>query len=109
MKKIYLKTDKENTFIRVENSYNLGGIDFASYGQQSRGYYVHVSPVEIDTSRGYRTESYVAFSGYKALVKPVNRKSKKAEQGVDENLMFLAKSMIDRVCQEQGLKIVEGA
>lgn len=108
MKK-YLKTADPKTFLKVEVYYSLGGINFATYQNEPRGYYLSVSPVERETIGGYVYESYVALSGVKRLVKPVSRKGKKAEQ----EAMLLAEScesaLVNHVLGKSGLALAGGA
>ena len=71
----YISMNKPNNFLKCELYYSLGGMNYFTYKEERRGYYVSVSPVE---KRGCM-ESYTAFTGVKTLVKPCNRKSGKAE------------------------------
>ena len=75
IKKEYLNTNKEKTFLKCELYYSLGGMNYFTGKTEARGYYVSVSPVE--RSNGW--ESYTAFSGWKKCVVECARKGKKAE------------------------------
>lgn len=75
IKKEYLNTNKEKTFLKCELYYSLGGMNYFTSRVEARGYYVSVSPVE----RGDGWESYTAFSGWKKCVVECARKGKKAE------------------------------
>lgn len=75
IKKEYLNTNKEKTFLKCELYYSLGGMNYFTGRTEARGYYVSVSPVE--RSNGW--ESYTAFSGWKKCVVECARKGKKAE------------------------------
>lgn len=75
IKKEYLNTNKEKTFLKCELYYSLGGMNYFTGKTEARGYYVSVSPVE----RGDGWESYTAFSGWKKCVVECARKGKKAE------------------------------
>ena len=75
IKKEYLDTNKEKTFLKCELYYSLGGMNYFTGRTEARGYYVSVSPVE----RGDGWESYTAFSGRKKCVVECARKGKKAE------------------------------
>lgn len=68
-----VKNKKETTWLKAEIYYALGGHNYFTYKNESRGYYISVSPVERD--RGF--ESYTAFTGLKQCVLPVQRKSSK--------------------------------
>ena len=75
IKKEYLNTNKDKTFLKCELYYSLGGMNYFTSRSEARGYYVSVSPVE----RGDGWESYTAFSGWKKCVVECARKGKKAE------------------------------
>lgn len=79
IKKEYIKAvGGENKFLRCELYYDLGGMNYFTYENEPRGYYVSVTPVERKAGDGYVGETIVAFSGIKYNVLQVNRKSKKA-------------------------------
>ena len=63
----------------MELYYALGGINYFTYKNEPRGYYLSVSPVERRMSYGCMMESYTAFTGVKTLVEPCARKIKGAE------------------------------
>ena len=66
------------THLKAEIYYSLGGINYFTYKNESRGYYMSISPVKREvTDSGYTMESYTAFSGLKQCVLPVQRKSQK--------------------------------
>ena len=71
-------SDKTN-FLRIDMDYSKGGYNYFTYKQESRGYYLHISPVYRENRNGYTMESYAAFSGIKVLLSEVTRKSNKAE------------------------------
>ena len=75
IKKEYLNTNKDKTFLKCELYYSLGGMNYFTGRTEARGYYVSVSPVE----RGGGWERYTAFSGWKKCVVECARKGKKAE------------------------------
>lgn len=107
MFKRYLKTDKENKFICVNLSYNKGGVNYCDSKMMPRGYYVHVQPVTREIHGGVMMESFVAFTGYKQLIREVGRASKKQEEICDGIALDCARPLIDRVAQEQNLKVEE--
>jgi hypothetical protein len=77
--KTYLKTNKENTFIKLEVKYSKGGTALFTHKIEKRGYYIHISPVFRETDdRGVTFEKYTAFSGYKQNLKEIKRDSEKA-------------------------------
>ena len=75
IKKEYINTNQDKTFLKCELYYSLGGMNYFTGRAEARGYYVSVSPVE----RGDGWESYTAFSGWKKCVVECARKGKKAE------------------------------
>ena len=107
MFKRYLKTDKENKFICVSLSYNKGGVNCFNYQNEPRGYYVHVQPVTRESHGGVTMESFVAFTGYKQLIREVGRASKKQEEICDGIALDCARPIIQRVLEESGMKITE--
>lgn len=109
MKKyIPVKENEYTTHIKIELRYDPGGPNFAYGGMNKRGYYIHVSPVKRETRNGYTLESFVAFTGYKQLVKEVTRKSAKAEAQAEAEAAEILDIMIQRVCKENGLTLTGG-
>jgi hypothetical protein len=73
-----MKTYKEignNYHLKTKVYYEIGGTNYFTGKQEERGYYLSVSPVQIDNSENVRVEIYTSFSGYKKLLLPVKRKS----------------------------------
>ena len=106
----YIKV-KENathtTHLRVRLYYSLGGMNYATYQIEPRGYYLSISPVEYKISKyGYVTESYTAFTGIKQIIKGVSRKSKKAEAEAEKLAEVAIDRLIGYVCRENGLEIL---
>jgi len=66
--------------LKIEVYYNKGGMNYFSYKNEARGYYLSVSPVNRTPHEGGKifTESYTAFTGTKVLLMEVKRKSEKA-------------------------------
>jgi predicted transcriptional regulator len=65
-----------NRHVEVSLSYRLGGMNYFTGSQTSRGYYASVVPVEM----AERTISFMAFSGYSVFVHPCGRRSPKQGQ-----------------------------
>lgn len=79
MKK-YLDTDKDNLKTRIEVYYDIGSKDEG----RRRGYYLSVSPVEMEDKGGYIVETYTGYTGVKMLLLEVTRKSnKKYEEAIE--------------------------
>ena len=64
---------KEVNCVRLEMYYYLGGINYFTYKNERRGYYVSVSPL---MKKG-NCETYIGFTGRKMLVLECKRQSKK--------------------------------
>lgn len=109
MKK-YVKIDGAQgvTHLKIELYYSLGGMNYFTYAQEKRGYYLSVSPVEHVERGGYTLESCTAFSGVKQLVKTVSRRSAKAEATAEENAKNYIGGLVRHVCQKNGLQIPAG-
>ena len=69
----YLDIPNSNQKLKVSVSYTLGGHNHFTGGISSRGYYIHLQPVEI--SNGW--EKATGFTGIKKLLVEVSRKSNK--------------------------------
>jgi hypothetical protein len=82
-KKYIEATGKDCNRLEVTLDYSLGGYNYWNGNTDGRGYYLYVSPVTITSreynGRPYETVSQVLGQGIKKLVKPVQRRSKKAE------------------------------
>ena len=99
------KNDGEFTHIRVELYYALGGMNYFTYKNEPRGYYVSVSPVERSNKYGVMMESCHAFTGMKQCIKTVARKSKKAEAEAIANFDKMAEIIQNAVLSENNLKL----
>lgn len=111
MKK-YLEVKANNqkvTHLKCEVYYSLGGCNYFTSKQESRGYYAAVTPVERSNSYGCMIEAYVAFSGYKQIVKPVNRKSAKAEVEAERLAQPVLDTLIEVVLKKNGLELAVDA
>lgn len=87
--------------IRIELYYSLGGINYFTYQNESRGYYLLVTPVY----KNGIMESVTAFTGVKQCIKQVNRKSAKAEKDALQIAPGVLPDMIDHVCMKNGIQI----
>ena len=98
---------REN-YLKVETYYSLGGMNYFTYKQERRGYYISVCPVERwKTDTGFMMEGYTAFTGIKRLLKEVTRKSAKAEQEADKMAKDYENILIVEVCSANGLQLAE--
>lgn len=103
IKKEYIKVvgDDRTTHLKCELYYELGGINYFTYTDEPRGYYVSVTPVK--RSNGF--ESYTMFTGYKQLVQPCSRKSKKQQEIAESKYIEIRDTLIERLAQENGYKL----
>lgn len=103
------ENDKKVTHIKCEVDYSLGGINYFTYKQEPRGYYVHVSPVErkVEDYGGRRivSEGFMMFSGVKQLVKEVSRKSAKAEAEAEKIAETVFPTLVAYICEKEGLSL----
>jgi hypothetical protein len=72
--------ERNGQTLKVEVYYKLGGMNYFTYKDEKRGYWLSVSPVSISKSEDGKimTESYTAFSGTKIFLKEVKRSSEKS-------------------------------
>ena len=106
MKKYFNVIGSGTQKVKVESFYDKGSYNYYTSKQSERGYYISVTVLEVSKRNGYISEAYSLFdSGYKQLVKPVSRASKKAEQEVEDHMMEYADSIIKRLCEEKQIEI----
>lgn len=80
-------------YLKAEVYYALGGYNYFTGKNESRGYYLSVSPVEIkECDSGFKSESYTAFTGYKFLLFEASRKSQK---GMDRAIEMFNNTHMD--------------
>lgn len=102
-----VKSKDDVTHLRVDVYYSQGGYNLSTYQEEQRGYYLSVSPVSRSKLCDASTERYLAFSGRKRLLLPVNRKSPKRYETALQLAQESRRKLIDIVCQEQGLELME--
>lgn len=84
--------------IEIEIKYNKGGMNYFRGVNESRGFYLHVTPVKISSVKeNIYTKQYAAFSGYKQLVLIVNRFSEKMENQAIQHAKDYYQMMIEKV------------
>ncbi len=105
--KFYLKTDKENTQLKIKLYYHLGGMNYFTSKVEKRGYYLSVTPVEIERKdNNISFEVYKAFSGYKALVLETKRKSDKAYNTAAQMIENKKQELIQIICSTNNLQVI---
>lgn len=107
IKKEYIKiaSNDHATHLKCELYYDLGGINYFTYANEPRGYYVSVTPVKRDGI----LESFVAFEGYKQIVQPCSRKSKKQQEIAESKYTEIRDMLIERLIQENGYELEQEA
>lgn len=118
---IYLKLEGHNysdvkaahKYMKVSLSYQLGGINYATYDMEKRGYYAHAQIVErkpVDCNgRTLWAESFTMFSnGGKILLKEVKRKSQKTAEELSKDFLKndTVQYLIGKIEEESGEKAV---
>lgn len=104
-------TGEDCNAIKLRMGYNKGGINYFTYKQEDRGFYLSLTPMKIekhklDDGREYETESYMFGSGYRIPTKPITKKSEKAFKEAIEELKTkdtLIKQCILQILEEQDL------
>lgn len=69
---------KGDNHVSVSFYVGEGGINYFTYKQEKKGYYISVTPQTVEEHNGYSTVRTTMFSGLKMLLKEVSRKSKKS-------------------------------
>lgn len=105
----YLKL-KENgqreNFIKISLDYSLGGMNYWNGHNEGRGYYIYVQPVERDERPGgFAMEGFMMGSGVKQLVKPVARRSDKAQKEAEALFNAAAIPLVEYVLEKYGLEL----
>ena len=105
MKK-YIKiqeNEKNISDLSIELYYHKGGDNYIRF--RERGYYISVMPVIREDRGGVILETYGAFTGITQCVKPVERKSTRAEQEAQQRAAQIEKIIIDTVCAKNNISI----
>ena len=104
-----LKENAEGfTHIHVRTNYSLGGINYFTYKNEARGYWLHITPVTKENKYDCRMISFVSSKpGIKTLLKEVTRKSAKAEAEAERLALNKEEQLIEHVCTKYGLELDE--
>lgn len=94
----------KSTHLEINTYYSLGGVNYATYKNEPRGYYISVTPIKLDNSRGY-TMVTIAFSGIKRCMIECNRQSKKKAEEACNIKQEEYQDMIDYVLEKNGLTL----
>jgi predicted metallo-beta-lactamase superfamily hydrolase len=83
--KNYTKIEGTNYELKTVTYYHLGGMNYFTSRVEPRGYYLSVTPVQVDRrADGIVVESFSAFSGIKQLLIECKRKSVKTEEQAEK-------------------------
>ena len=91
------------THLRLSVSYSLGGMNYWTYKQEPRGYYLHITPEKHDTSFGYGVTSTALGSGCKMFLHAVNRQSEKQMKIAVDEARENAQKLVDWCKEEYGI------
>lgn len=83
------KEIKEGEAIQVELFYSLGGCNYIAGKSEERGIYLIIQPV-IKTDKFI---TFTAFTGIKALIKPLKRQNNKAGEQLVEKVVLISKEL----------------
>ena len=99
----YLATTTPNKYIKLYTYYKKDTMNYFTYKTEARGYYLSVTPVE--RARGF--ESFVAFTGFKVLLKEVTRASKKAEAEAEAIAEKIYQGYARQIAAKNGLILID--
>ena len=87
--------------LEVKVYYDLGGYNWFTSQPKKRGYYVSVSPLEVNGN----FVSYQGFSGTYMLLNEVKRQSKKGEEEALKLFDEKKQIVIGYICNKHGIKL----
>ena len=104
--------EHKETHIEVEVGYQLGGLNYWNYENESRGYYLYATPCalsthQFDNGKEWQSISTTVGRGFKWLLKEVSRQSKKAEAEAIAIANEAMDWLIAKVCERYGLTLKE--
>lgn len=98
------------THIVLRAFYSKGGINYFTYKNEARGFYVSIRPVKREkTDTGFTVESFVLFGegNFKVLVKDAQRDNKKTTEKIAAKLECLSKDIVERYLQGNAERAAE--
>ena len=98
-------TDVKCNVLEVKVYYDIGGYNYFTSQPKRRGYYISVSPLEVDDV----FVCYQGFSGTCMLLNEVKRQSKKGEEEALRLMKEQEKTVVDYICNKHGIKLLESA
>ena len=104
----YVKAEgPQVSHLRIDLYYDLGGYNLFTYRNDSRGYYLSVTPVERSDRGGYFTESQTLFRGAKLLIKEVARKGAGVAKEAEKIAMTRLDELVNYICTQENIKLLE--
>ncbi len=98
--------EREGLTLKIQFSYDMGGMNYFQGCTMQRGYYLSVTPVEITRhEHGLQSESSSAFSGTTTCLLEVKRKSPKAEAEAMKLVDSKKEILIQNVLSKNSAKI----
>lgn len=108
--KKYINAKGDCNKLEITLDYSLGGYNYWNGNTDDRGYYLYVTPVYVNENtyngQTYHTVQSTLGKGIKKLVKPVQRKSKKAEAEAIELAKQSEAELIDYVCNRYNIELI---
>jgi hypothetical protein len=98
------KTTEENKVVTVEVFYDIGGTNYATGKQRTRGYYISVAPEEVVDSGEYQVRKYQAYSGVVMCIQEAKRFSEKALKELTPDRTTVEK-LVKRVLHKNNLTL----
>lgn len=98
-----LETTTNHKVIEVVVRFNAGGMNYSTYKQEKKGYYVHVQPVEVVGNM----RTFVAFTGFKSLLEETARFSMKRLKELADGVLknSATQELIGKVCEQSNLTL----
>ena len=93
--------------LRIDLYYDFGGFNGFTYRNDSRGYYLSVTPVERCDRGGYVTESQTLFRGVKQLIKEVARKGASVAKEAEKIAMSHLNELVNYICTKENITLLE--
>lgn len=102
-----LKTNRENTQLKVEIYYSRGGWNVFTGNEDPRGFWISVQPVSHSETAGIKMESFVVGSGLKKFLTETkaDRPGGKAEQAAVALAKELESGIVAKVCRKENLSL----
>ena len=100
--------NKNFTHVRLTLYYSLGGMNMWTYKNDPRGYYMSVSPVRKVDCGTYAMIECAPSDGFKSLIKPVVRRSKKADAEAINASNNVLDELLNAIFSRHSLTRMEG-